>query len=40
MSSEFIPNLITSYFSSLQAMNAAAGAANFTEDAVIYTLIG
>lgn len=40
MSPEFIQNLVTSYFSNLQAMNAAKWAENFTEDAVISDPVG
>jgi ketosteroid isomerase-like protein len=40
MSPELIQKLVTSYFSSLQMMDAAGWAENFTEDAVIYDPIG
>jgi ketosteroid isomerase-like protein len=40
MSPELIQNLVTSYFSSLQAMNAVEWAENFTKDAVIYDPVG
>lgn len=40
MSLELIQTLVTSYFSSLQMMDAAGWAENFTEDAVIYDPVG
>lgn len=40
MSPELIQKLVTSYFSSLQMMDAAGWAENFTEDAVIYDPVG
>ena len=40
MSPELIQNLVTSYFSSLQSMDAAGWLENFTEDAIIYDPVG
>ncbi|AFZ33386.1 ketosteroid isomerase (plasmid) [Gloeocapsa sp. PCC 7428] len=40
MSPELIQKLVKSYFSSLQMMDAAGWAENFTEDAVIYDPVG
>lgn len=40
MSPELIQKLVTSYFSSLQMLDAAGWAENFTEDAVIYDPVG
>ncbi|MBD2092468.1 nuclear transport factor 2 family protein [Microcoleus sp. FACHB-1515] len=40
MSPELIQKLITSYFSSLQEMDASGWAENFTKDAIIYDPVG